>query len=57
MWRFSEEDEVNLDSGLPADGGSRRKPWLCHSLDVKEMTFCSIDVVCRDEVLLLNFFF
>ena len=54
MWRFSEEEEVNLDPGLPADGGSRRKPWLLHSLDVKEMTFCGIDVVCHDEVLVLD---
>ena len=50
VWRFSEEDEANLDFGLPADGGSRRKPWLLHSLDVKEMTFCGIDSICPDEV-------
>jgi ASTRA-associated protein 1 len=54
VWRFGEEDEANLDSGLPADGGSRRKPWLLHSFDVKEMTFCGMDVVCPDEVLVLN---
>jgi hypothetical protein len=53
VWQFKEEEESNLDSGLPADGGSRRKPWLLHSLDVKEMTFCGIDVVSNDEVLAL----
>lgn len=53
MWQLKGEEESNLDRGLPADGGSRRKPWLLHSLDVKEMTFCGIDVVSNDEVLAL----
>ena len=53
VWRFTEEDEANLDFGVPADGGSRRKPWLLHSIDVKEMTFCGIDVVCSDKVFVL----
>jgi len=52
VWQIKEDDEPNLDNGLPAEGGTRRKPWLLHSLDVKEMTFCGIDVVIKDEVSL-----
>ena len=50
VWQIGEEDESNLECGLPADGGTRRKPWLLYGLDVKEMTFCGIDVVIKDEV-------
>ena len=50
VWQIKEEEEGELDSGLPADGGTRRKPWLLHSLDVKEMTFCGVDVVPTEDV-------
>jgi WD40 repeat protein len=48
-WQLG-EDQGNLDCGLPADGGSRRKPWLLHSIDVKEMTFCGMQVVEVEQV-------
>jgi hypothetical protein len=50
VWQFGEKEENSLDSGLPSDGGVRRKPWLLHSMDVKEMTFCGMDVIQRKEV-------
>jgi len=50
VWQLREEEEGGLDCGLPADGGTRRKPWLLHSLDVKEMTFCGVDVVLMEDV-------
>jgi hypothetical protein len=50
VWQFGEKEEGGLDCGLPADEGIRQKPWLLHSLDVKEMTFCGIDMVVRDQV-------
>jgi hypothetical protein len=50
VWQFGEDNEMNLERGLPSDGGVRRKPWLLHSMDVKEMTFCGMDVVGRKEV-------
>jgi len=39
VWQFGEKEEARLDRGLPADEGIRQKPWLLHSLEVKEMTF------------------
>ena len=54
MWRFREEDERLLEKSVPGDGGPRRNPWLLHSLDVKEMTFCGVDVAIFNEVLLRN---
>lgn len=53
VWQFGENVEGSFDTGLPADGGRHRKPWLLHSIDVKEMTFCGIDVVLHDEVSFL----
>ena len=50
VWQLREDEEDSLDSGLPADGGTRRKPWLVYSLDVKEMTFCGVDVALMEEV-------
>jgi len=41
-----------LDRGLPSDGGVRRKPWLLHSLDVKGMNFCGMDMCAVDDVRL-----
>ena len=52
VWQFKAEDEAGMDCGLPADGGTRRKPWLLHALDVKEMTFCGIDVALTNQVRL-----
>jgi ASTRA-associated protein 1 len=51
VWSIKEDEEARFDRGVPADGGTRRKPWLLHSLDVKEMTFCGVDVVNIDGVL------
>jgi ASTRA-associated protein 1 len=51
VWQIKEDEEDKFDRGLPADGGPRRKPWLLHSLDVKEMTFCGADVISTVEVL------
>jgi hypothetical protein len=51
VWKLQAEDEVTLETGVPGDGGTRRKPWLLHSLDVKEMTFCGVDVAFAKEVL------
>ena len=53
VWQFKEDEEHTFDRGLPAEGGTRRKPWLLHSLDVKEMMFCGIDIACVDDVCLL----
>ena len=50
VWQLKESEEEGMDCGLPADGGTRRKPWLLHSLDVKEMTFCGVDVAITNEV-------
>jgi hypothetical protein len=50
VWQFSQEGEKNLDLGLPSDGGLRRKPLLLHSVDVNEVNFCGIDIVCTDDV-------
>jgi hypothetical protein len=50
VWQLKAEEEDTFEIKLPTDGGPRRKPWLLHSLDVKEMTFCGIDVVCTDDV-------
>jgi len=49
VWQLKPGEEGNLDCGLPADGGTRRKPWLLHSVDVKEMTFCGVDVAVTEE--------
>lgn len=51
VWKLQDEDEVTLETGVPGDGGPRRKPWLLHSLDVKEMTFCGVDVAFVNQVL------
>lgn len=50
VWQLKGDGEGNLDCGLPADGGTRRKPWLLHSVEVKEMTFCGVDVAVTEDV-------
>jgi hypothetical protein len=52
-WKLGENED--LDSALPADGGTRRKPWLLYSIDVKDMTFCGMDVVEVEEVSSFSF--
>lgn len=50
VWQLKGDGVEDLDCGLPADGGPRRKPWLLHSVDVKQMTFCGVDVALMEEV-------
>jgi hypothetical protein len=52
VWQLGDREEASMDRGLPSDGGIRRKPWLLYSLDVKEMTFCGIDLILQREVQL-----
>ena len=54
VWQLREEDEGLLEKSVPGDGGLRRKPWLLHSLDVKEMTFCGVDVAFSNNVVFRN---
>jgi len=49
VWQLKGDEEGTLDRGLPADGGTRRKPWLLHSVDVKEMTFCGVDIALTED--------
>jgi hypothetical protein len=56
-WQFKDQEEGTFNYKLPSDGGIRRKPWLLHSLDVKEMTFCGMDAVCTDGVSSILYLF
>ena len=51
IWQLDEENENNLEKGLPADGGERRQPEVLESFSVKEMTFCGIDTVIEEDVI------
>jgi ASTRA-associated protein 1 len=50
IWKVGESEERELDCGLPAHGGDRRKPGVFASFNVKEMTFCGVDAVTTTEV-------
>jgi len=50
VWQFRKEDEELLEKSVPGDDGPRRKPWLLHSLDIKDMTFCGVDVAISNDV-------